>query len=45
MAGRYRIEIGSVATPAVRELELRGASAVVEANRWEQALAGKSGVR
>ena len=45
MAGRYRIEIGSVASPAVRELELRGASAVVEANRWAQALAGKSGVR
>ena len=45
MAGRYRIEIGSVASPASRELELRGASAVVEENRWAQAPAGKSGVR
>jgi len=41
MAGRYRIEIGSVtAQSAVRELELRGDSnAVVEENSWAQAMA------
>ena len=34
MAGRYRIEIGSVGAPASREIELRGTDAVVEDNAW-----------
>jgi len=39
VAGRYRVEIGSITAPAVRELELRGKTAVVEQNGWVQAIA------
>ena len=39
MAGRYRVEIGSVSAPAVRDLELRGKDVVVEKNAWAQVLA------
>ena len=39
MAGRYRIEIGSVTAPAVRDVVLRGESVVVEQNGWAQAMA------
>lgn len=41
MAGRYRVEVGSVTSPAVQELELRGESVVVEANSWAQAMVGR----
>ena len=41
MAGRYRVEVGSVTSPAVQELELRGESVVVEANNWAQAMVGR----
>ena len=34
MAGRYRIEIGSVTNPAICQLELRGLNVAVEENHW-----------
>jgi beta-glucosidase len=36
--GRYRIEIGSVSSPAVRDLILRGRASTVESNDWVESV-------
>ena len=41
LAGRYRIEIGSVTAPAAREVELSGEGAIVEENKWAAAMANQ----